>query len=140
MREIKFRAWDGRKMQHRVLPVLADAFVEYGGIGKHLITSDLTKGVLMQFTGLTDKNGIEIYEGDILRAKQNQWGYIEHLMKCEWLDEHACFTFTILDKNAKMMSNSRDGTPSVGDSYAPKVIENWAEIIGNIMEDPELLK
>jgi uncharacterized phage protein (TIGR01671 family) len=63
-REIKFRAWDGEKIY---LPSDSDTYIK-------LISGELRSPgiILMQCTGLDDKNGKEIFEGDILRVGYNQ--------------------------------------------------------------------
>jgi hypothetical protein len=112
MREIKFRAWDkkNKKMFHRLH--LATHLEEY--------LDDFDYEV-MQFTGLKDKEGKEIYEGDIVR-----------------FSEHYCGDSTIEEqvKVIKWDINGYTDDLLVGSYNAP----NWCEVIGNIYQNPELLK
>ena len=64
MREIKFRAWDGKKMMS--WEQLKD---HYQVLLIGLMESCDEGWAIMQFTGLKDKNGKEIYEGDIIHAQ-----------------------------------------------------------------------
>jgi len=68
MREIKFRAWDGKTM----FPVAVLAIAETGWDcekGRGVSIPYQPSIILMQYTGLKDKNGLtEVYEGDIIDA------------------------------------------------------------------------
>jgi len=61
MREIKFRAWHNGKMIQGVGVYEGTAIIDINEDSPYLWTAEV-----MQFTGLHDKNGKEIYEGDIL--------------------------------------------------------------------------
>lgn len=114
MREIKFRAWDEHKRKMIANPVVSDEG-DGGETASVLLNTAINcldpYYVLMQYTGLKDKNGKEIYEGDIVSDT-------------EIMDE---VTFV-------------DGMFWLNYSEEPlyHYISVW-EVIGNIHENPELL-
>ena len=67
MKELKFRAWDGKKMIEDVIPVSETDIVELFEY-EHQVTE---VEAVEQYTGLKDKNGKEIYEGDLVAYERN---------------------------------------------------------------------
>lgn len=134
MREIKFR---GKDILHKKW--------QYGSLAKdepqkayYIIDNDCGRGIdvdestIGQYTGLKDKNGKEIYEGDILRNVYYKYsndevgnkGFKEEILKVVY---RGCgFIFEKIKINEiEMLEDFR---------------EEFIEVIGNIYENPELLK
>ena len=130
MRKIKFRAWDKKKKKmwedidlnhsakYGFLMVDNDSFDEMG------VSREL---VLMQYTGLVDKNGKEIYEGDIVKGEVMFQG---EPMEIKGQIKYVHCRFVILEHMCSLyqFSNKFDGKG------------RWIKVIGNKFENPELLE
>jgi uncharacterized phage protein (TIGR01671 family) len=135
-RALKFRAWDkqnkcwfkpvyeayANKLSDLMIGLSGDMFEHtMKGIEHESLWPD--KFELVQFIGLKDKNGKEIYEGDIIR-----FGNAEKV-ECEivWVNDICQFRMNPTFKHPKYMENAWDlNRPTI-------------EIIGNIYENPDLL-
>ena len=134
MREFKFRSWD-------------EPSDEYGNWWMcYFDRWDFIKGdydVLMQYTWLKDKNGKEIYEGDILKVKNDTYKMFRAV---NW-NEKTDGIFVIVWERSSFMKRDITDTPMElkNDSYLWLINdydkENTlnCEVIGNVHENPELL-
>ena len=94
-----------------------------------------------QFTGLTDKNGKKIFEGDLLngfeypfyRSESNEHNYFAEVV---WFDENCAFG---LVTHKHLTSKVRGISAGNADYIEDFNSEEW-EVIGNIHDNPELLK
>lgn len=113
MREIKFRAWN-KNEQKMTTPF---AWVNESNLISSSMGSTPTHQ-LMQYTGLKDKNGVEIYEGDLVVDRDREQPAI-----VEYREDNCCF----------MLSSN---------SFVTKECVNrfQYEVIGNTHENPELLE
>jgi uncharacterized phage protein (TIGR01671 family) len=121
-REIKFRAWipSERFMGVPFNPFDDDEEVEVDGVVKTVAFPN--DAVFMQFTGLTDKNGKEIYEGDII-----QCGGENEPMVVAWSDKYASFG---IHRSGWMYMH-----------FFGEAVDNTdCEVIGDIYRNPELIK
>ena len=113
MREIKFRAWLTKKKAMAEVYTLGLTGIEYSTVS---VNKELWSGVgnedmvLMQFTGLKDKNGKDIYEGDIVT-----WS--NKVYEIKWLKGSACY---VMEE-----TNGKIERPD---------IEFNSDVIGNIYE------
>jgi uncharacterized phage protein (TIGR01671 family) len=131
MREIKFRVWDIYRNRMKTLKTISFGFSPKK---EHLITATSENGdvtdlsnrfVLLQYTGLKDKNGKEIYDGDIM----------ENSLIIKWNQLHNCFGYFSNNGFVKeILSNVYDSKGNLTYCYV------GFEIIGNIYENPELLQ
>ena len=121
----RYRAWDGGSLcrmysPEEVMVCNGDIWIidEDGVAGEWIVNNDL---VLMQSTGLTDKNGKEIFEGDILKV--NDWVEV-----VSFSEEKAMFV------------SKETGFPetSLYDLFNTDIFE--VEIIGNVHTNPELVE
>lgn len=124
MRNIKFRVWDKEEksmhdvctlgLQHKICVIEKPMWKN----GLKIINKSFDDIELMQYTGLKDINGVEIYEGDVVLDKYGP--KINMIVK--WID---------------------DGFRTIGkynsENYVGYIKES-CEVIGNIYENPELLE
>lgn len=140
MREIKFRAWQKNHKKMGVVPKIewnneqikcvkfdngincAPRFNTYG-----LEDWSLDCLVLMQYTGLKDKNGVEIYERDVVKCQAIFGGKLKRFI--------GFVTFDVLNCCASI-----DGVKEYEGKQEFLHRALRLEVIGNIYENPELLK
>ena len=135
MREIKFRVWDGEEMWNPETLTPDDEYTTvkffnhpyrlkwglFDGLYQNRITSS-QYGKLMQYTGLKDKNGKEIYEGDILKGYGKEIKY-----------------FIVSFRNGSFELNHYFGRWGLLSRMLDSDMHDMPpEIIGNIYENPGL--
>lgn len=146
MREIKFRAWDKKKKQMLVAGQFS--ITSFGTTfktntdGEQELLPDLE---VLSYTNLKDKNGKEIYEGDIVKGAMQipqllTWQNDENsniTMAGEVFYDHSGFSLKAVQS---MCDPERDGMVNYFDFISDDgATFEHMEIIGNIYENPELI-
>lgn len=141
MREIKFRAWDGAKV------IMPETTEDVGSSSQIYVTyffgrvslinqfgldnkpvDVLPNIILMQYTGLKDSLGIEIFEGDIIETPMGNiievlWGE-----KVYYTGKHEYQCFGWIARNKKGKTETLDTSMTAG------------IVVGNIYKNPDLIK
>lgn len=126
-REIKFRVWNGETM-------ISPDYITRDGVAHWKENSvPETSANLMQYTGLKDKNGKEIYEGDIIRARGK-------VAKVECSVGGAWTYYFKSTKEADTWIGYRLVREELEDPIDRRGRIRDVEIIGNIHANPELLQ
>lgn len=134
MRELKYRQWIGGEFHYWGIGVSASSFDgPASGSGRSGERIDNTHH--MQFTGLKDRNGAEIYEGDIVKWDDESNGRYWRVAKVVLFPSLA---FKCFDCPAIENSSAHGHTFHYG-NFIYKDTENHLEVIGNIYENTELL-
>jgi len=130
-REIKFRAWDTEKRCYVPEGEIIFSFygdtkitvtpnaIEYIGDKCHYSEPNPSRFIVEQFTGLTDKNGTEIYEFDVIAISGN-----DNLKKVEF--KNGCFYTTSVNNNSMYRLGGWE--------------KDSVTVLGNIHTNPELIK
>jgi uncharacterized phage protein (TIGR01671 family) len=162
MREIKLRAWDktGRRML-RIVSMSGRGSGKWEIVGEYTTDTVLEQSNpniihhvieqnkldpemydLMQYTGLKDKNGREIYEGDIckfiiLSSEEEHNPLAALTVIIEW--RNACWGWRHTHPEL-VVEEDRDWRPFWDSDDRELWDEKYLTVIGNIYENPELCK
>jgi uncharacterized phage protein (TIGR01671 family) len=157
-REIKFRVFHKGKMMevrsihnlHSQVNLRAELCDPDGGFGtgNPAVTDEITIDNLMQYTGLKDKNGVEIYEGDVLAVRP--YGYYKKdgthdlRVKDEWLGKYVVEWGLWGNEDLQLAGGyeyeNEGKAPAFNITVGDDGTIGLLEVIGNIYENPALLK
>ena len=119
MRPIKFRAWDGKYKVMTACVTLSDLSNGFKGLYS-------SNDIVMQFTGLLDRYGKEIWEGDVIRVViENKYLNQDYLGEIKWIEKGGAFYVEDVPRGVVLFS---------------MLTPDQLEVIGNIYSNPELLK
>jgi uncharacterized phage protein (TIGR01671 family) len=129
-KEIKFRVWNIIERRwngaYNQEPKMVGELCCHKGI--YLIPESTSRNLIVQqYTSLKDKNGVEIYEGDIVTRLAN----VNYTAPIVFSPTLAAF---VLDTSGRHLIDDKHG------DYVPLHRQYSYEVIGNIFENPELLE
>lgn len=134
MRDIKFRAWNGKGFDYDIAVINGSAWKEENPTGDDVIDkngrhyyTDWAKynkkdWPIVQFTGVTNNDGDELYEGDVIDIQGHaaticcENSYREFYFWCEICNEYMGLAFLIGYKSFKIIGNIYENPELIGDS------------------------
>src|SRR5699024_5224729 len=125
MRQIKFKAWNTDYKKPIFEYFTLDTISEY----PYLLDKEI-----MQYTGLKDKNGTEIYEGDVINKGTHKYRTKERQIIYYDVEKGRYIQLPI-----QLLDDTRQIDRDYGDGVTAKKMKS-VEVIGNIYENPELLQ
>ena len=118
--------------------IVFDMPTDWGLPNRHLM-AEIDPETICQYTGLTDKNGKRIWENDILKGFEYPFlcdGEFNYFATVEWSEEYKYFFLYTIKNSKSTVRGISEGNSELFEGFSSN---DW-EIIGNIFDDPELLK
>ena len=131
-REIKFRAFETEKARGRMFywDEIKNEFISY---------LNCKETFVMQYTGLTDKEGVEVYEGDIFMLSEGHPHWISKKMEIVFFRGSFCIKVIGVDYLIKTPTSFLNYFDACEDYGLVEPFERFIKVIGNIHQSPELL-
>lgn len=140
----KYRAWD-KENKRMIYPSTDSVYFEVTDDGINILDMSVEPfddvfphldAVLMQSTGLKDKNGVEIFEGDLVKQFSNINKFTDDFAE----DIEPTYGTTSIVRDGACFKTTFKGLPSLVLNQNGGSMAEHMEVIGNVWENPNLLE